>query len=134
MLFFFLFRSFHFIRIKHDNDMSASACLIFSHVFNQEVPCLCDIRVFQLFQFLPGPNHVVTINKQYFLHPSSRGFLLRYTSYKRRLAATDAFRDVTCPFIGRLTVQSHFFNTKRPIPFPSLPMTTAIGIVPSSRL
>jgi hypothetical protein len=40
-------------------------------------------------------------------------------------AATEALRELILPFIGRDTITSHFSRTRREIPLPSLPMTSA---------
>src|SRR5699024_6972779 len=54
------------------------------------------------------------------------GFCLRYTSYIRSAAETDAFRLVIWPTIGILTMKSHFSSVFLLIPLPSLPMTKAV--------
>src|SRR5699024_12097868 len=54
------------------------------------------------------------------------GFCLRYTSYIRSAAETDAFRLVICPTIGILTMKSHFSSVFLLIPLPSLPMTSTV--------
>ena len=46
-------------------------------------------------------------------------------------AAAEALSELTFPFIGRLTVKSQLSRTRRPIPSPSEPMTSAIGPVKS---
>ena len=54
-------------------------------------------------------------------------FLCLTASYITIPADTDAFSDVTLPFIGIFTRKSQFFLTSSLIPNPSLPMTMAIG-------
>ena len=44
---------------------------------------------------------------------------------------TDAFNDVTFPFIGILTLKSQLFFTFSLIPFPSFPITIPSGPVKS---
>src|SRR5699024_303316 len=84
------------------------------------------------FEFFPSPNHIISVDYDYNHDYSPNGCLFRKTSYKSILHATDALRDDSLPFIGRLTVQSHFSFTRRLIPFPSLPLTIALGNVPSN--
>lgn len=52
---------------------------------------------------------------------------LRSTSYMRMPPATEAFRDVMFPSMGRETRKSHFSLIRREIPLPSEPMTSPTG-------
>ena len=49
----------------------------------------------------------------------------RTASYITSAAATEALREVMCPFIGMETIWSHRSFTKRDRPLPSAPMTSA---------
>src|SRR5699024_5957791 len=118
------------VRIKNDNDTISIMCLVFRHHFHQAVPGLFKINLLQSFEFFPSPNHIISVDYDYNHDYSPNGCLFRKTSYKSILHATDALRDDSLPFIGRLTVQSHFSFTRRLIPFPPLPITIAFGNVP----
>ena len=56
-------------------------------------------------------------------------FLFFTTWYIRTPAATDALRELIFPNIGKLIIASHFFATNLPMPFPSLPITMAQGML-----
>ena len=51
----------------------------------------------------------------------------RTASYSRMAAAALALRELSLPFMGMLTLKSHCWETRRPMPSPSLPMTMAAG-------
>ena len=52
-------------------------------------------------------------------------------SYMVIAAAALALRELTCPFIGRLTIKSQLSATSHPIPSPSEPITSASAPVKS---
>ena len=73
----------------------------------------------------------------YYTEPSrNSGYLLRClkASYITTAAATEAFSEVILPFMGINDMESHLFFTNADNPFPSLPMTIAVGSLKSTLL
>ncbi len=105
-----------------------------------EIPFRCKRAELQFPEFLPLSDRCSGV-LLHFLRDSRRPtanclvysylqrILARLIPYMSTAAALDALSELMRPYIGIDSTKSHFSFTRRPTPFPSFPITMAIGPV-----